>query len=406
MSSKPKISSQQSTLATAKNVVDPHLLTPTEFESLTARLLRKMGFEAEETRPTGDGGVDVIARHPGPITGGLYVIQCKRYAGNVGEPIIRDLYGTVHHLGATKGVIVTTGGFTTQAYQFAEGKPLELISGDQLQRLCLQYSLDGASPDQRCGQVELQTRLKVPRWVKYVQKRISKSVSRVHRVLHGDFMNVPKTKRSPPLSELDLLDKYNTGPYYLTVGAVVARLISSSERILEQEDASSGAECDANVEMFGDCVSDLIRTLTDLSTMSVLLSRHAFTGAETEMSRGVDHHKRLLVDYVRLNLQAVIDWNGSLAAAPARSGELVAQSYRISLAPKFVPIENAVDLVATYVALKAAEAKESEQEAATRAAEEAKEEQRKLTTGANGCAVLLCVSVATLLILTFLLSAR
>ena len=35
----------------------------------------------------------MIAYNHEPVLSGKYIIQCKRYSGSVGEPIIRDLYG-------------------------------------------------------------------------------------------------------------------------------------------------------------------------------------------------------------------------------------------------------------------------------------------------------------------------
>ena len=45
---------------------------------------------------------------------------------------MRDLYGTVQNEGASKGILVTTSGYGQASYEFAEGKPLELLSGPNL----------------------------------------------------------------------------------------------------------------------------------------------------------------------------------------------------------------------------------------------------------------------------------
>lgn len=60
-------------------------------------------------------------------------IACGRWGViHVGVSAIRDLYGTVHNEGATKGIIVTTADFGPDAYEFAKGKPLTLLSGSEL----------------------------------------------------------------------------------------------------------------------------------------------------------------------------------------------------------------------------------------------------------------------------------
>lgn len=99
-----------------------------EFEHWTADLFRQAGFRVEVTQASGDHGVDLWA-HTGAD---LVAVQCKRWADTVGEPIIRDLYGAVAAANAKAGYLITTGTFSTQAQQFAEGKMLFLVGLDQL----------------------------------------------------------------------------------------------------------------------------------------------------------------------------------------------------------------------------------------------------------------------------------
>jgi restriction system protein len=99
---------------------------------LIANLFGKMGMEMRQTRPSRDGGVDCVAFDSRPILGGKIVIQAKRYKNTVGVSAVRDLFGTVHNEGASKGILVTTSGYGQAAYEFADGKPLELITGSQL----------------------------------------------------------------------------------------------------------------------------------------------------------------------------------------------------------------------------------------------------------------------------------
>ncbi len=110
-------------------------LTPSEFESLITNLFQKMGLEARQTQASRDGGVDCVAFDPRPIFGGKVVIQAKRYKDTVGVSAVRDLYGTVMNEGASKGILITTSGFGKASFEFAEGKPLELLSGSNLLHL-------------------------------------------------------------------------------------------------------------------------------------------------------------------------------------------------------------------------------------------------------------------------------
>lgn len=107
-------------------------LSPHDFESLITNLFEKMGLETRQTQPSRDGGVDCVAYDPRPIFGGKVVIQAKRYKNTVGVSAVRDLYGTMQNEGASKGILVTTSGYGKSSFDFAEGKPLELLSGTHL----------------------------------------------------------------------------------------------------------------------------------------------------------------------------------------------------------------------------------------------------------------------------------
>ena len=93
------------------------------------------GGEVKVTQASRDGGVDAVAFDPDPIRGGKIVIQAKRYTNTVGVSAVRDLYGTVMNEGATKGILVTTADYGPDAYEFARGKPLTLLSGSNLLHL-------------------------------------------------------------------------------------------------------------------------------------------------------------------------------------------------------------------------------------------------------------------------------
>lgn len=115
-------------------------LTPNEFEALITNLFEKMGLETRQTRPSRDGGVDTVAWDTRPIMGGKVVIQAKRYKNTVGVAAVRDLFGTVHNEGAGKGILVTTSGYGKASFEFADGKPLELLDGNNLLYLLKEHA--------------------------------------------------------------------------------------------------------------------------------------------------------------------------------------------------------------------------------------------------------------------------
>jgi restriction system protein len=126
-----------STLDTRPNLME---LSPTEFESLITNLFEKMGLETRQTQASRDGGVDCVAYDPRPIFGGKVVIQAKRYKNTVGVSAVRDLFGTLQNEGASKGILVTTSGYGKAAFDFANGKPLELLAGSHLLFLLEQHA--------------------------------------------------------------------------------------------------------------------------------------------------------------------------------------------------------------------------------------------------------------------------
>ncbi|WP_394428513.1 restriction endonuclease [Streptomyces sp. SGAir0957] len=122
---------------------DLYAMDPVAFEALVAELFRAMGMQAVTTQRSNDGGVDVDALDPAPIRGGKIVVQVKRYRATVPPTAVRDLFGTVQDAGANKGVLVTTSKFGPGSHTFANGKPLELISGEELVDLLHRHGLRG-----------------------------------------------------------------------------------------------------------------------------------------------------------------------------------------------------------------------------------------------------------------------
>jgi restriction system protein len=107
-----------------------------DFEQLIRDVFEKEfsgdGGEVKITRASRDHGVDAVAFDPDPIRGGKIVIQAKRYTNTVSVSAVRDLYGTILNEGANKGILVTTANYGPDAYEFAKGKPITLLSGNEL----------------------------------------------------------------------------------------------------------------------------------------------------------------------------------------------------------------------------------------------------------------------------------
>jgi hypothetical protein len=94
------------------------------FERATAEVLNRHQFNASVTPGSADGGVDIEVTRNG-LKG---VVQCKAHVACVGPHVVRDLYGVIHHCGADFGIIVSRGGFTRGAIDFARDKPILFLS--------------------------------------------------------------------------------------------------------------------------------------------------------------------------------------------------------------------------------------------------------------------------------------
>lgn len=102
-----------------------------EFEHLVCDLFRRLGYEVEHTPFTGDGGIDGYLRKNGQLS----ILQCKRVKGSVGQPVLRDLFGTMNHEKAKEGIVVTTGRVSKQAREWAQGKAIRILELDELTNL-------------------------------------------------------------------------------------------------------------------------------------------------------------------------------------------------------------------------------------------------------------------------------
>jgi restriction system protein len=112
------------------------LLPPGGFERVSQRLLRESGFERViVTGRSGDGGTDGHGiLQVNPFVSFTVLFQCKRYAGAVSASQVRDFLGAMMGR-ADKGIIITTGTFTTEATKEARrdgAPPIELVDGETL----------------------------------------------------------------------------------------------------------------------------------------------------------------------------------------------------------------------------------------------------------------------------------
>ena len=124
-------------------------MDPFAFERLAKRILYVSGFtEVKVTKQTGDGGIDGTGKLS---MNGIFTFnvafQCKRFKGQVSAPVVQAFRGALAH-NIEKGVIITTGNFTSQAIREAADPSkmqIDLIDGNQLIDILAKYEL-GLSP--------------------------------------------------------------------------------------------------------------------------------------------------------------------------------------------------------------------------------------------------------------------
>lgn len=126
-------------------------LSPSAFEQLIIDVLVKIGYggshreAAERLGRSGDGGIDGVIREDVLGLDTIY-LQAKRYAEDnaVGAPDIQGFAGALLAHGATKGVFVTTGRFTSQARQVGstyKSHRIVLIDGAELAQLMIEHGV-------------------------------------------------------------------------------------------------------------------------------------------------------------------------------------------------------------------------------------------------------------------------
>lgn len=122
-------------------------ISPEQFERLVVDLLEKMGYgEGRTVGRSGDGGIDGIINQDALGLEKIY-IQAKRYtSGSVGEPEIRNFAGSMIARGATKGVFITTSGFSNTARQTAanvsqRNETIRLVDGNELAQLMIRHGV-------------------------------------------------------------------------------------------------------------------------------------------------------------------------------------------------------------------------------------------------------------------------
>jgi len=107
-------------------------LSEIELEKLAAQVYKKLGYKVQHVGQMGDHGIDVLLINP---QNQKEIVQCKQWTKPVGEPVLRDLYGTMMHDKAIRGWLWAPRGFSGPAKAWAKGKPIVLVDDLEINRL-------------------------------------------------------------------------------------------------------------------------------------------------------------------------------------------------------------------------------------------------------------------------------
>jgi len=116
-------------------------IEPVQFENLVAGVLRAMGYHADVTQLSGDGGVDVLAsRDPLRLQPPTIKVQVKRTTSSIGGPAVQALIGTLAPGGNELALFVTLGNYSNDATHIARTRQdIRLLSGAQFIDLIFEY---------------------------------------------------------------------------------------------------------------------------------------------------------------------------------------------------------------------------------------------------------------------------
>ncbi len=113
-----------------------------DFELLAGEIFRRQGFEVEISSGLGaDGGKDLTLRRDGEVR----LVQCKCLSAEnkVSVMAMREFYGLLVAENAKCGIFMTTGLYSRDAREFAEGKPIELLGRAEIEQLMASVARPG-----------------------------------------------------------------------------------------------------------------------------------------------------------------------------------------------------------------------------------------------------------------------
>lgn len=127
-------------IAKSSDIRDISSMDGYEFEDLIKDLLIKKGFfDVIRIGGACDRGVDIMAKKQEGSNIEKYIIQCKRWLGNVGSTPIQRLHSMKTIENIDHAICVTTANYTSEGQQVAHTTGVQLINGSDLMDELNQY---------------------------------------------------------------------------------------------------------------------------------------------------------------------------------------------------------------------------------------------------------------------------
>ena len=118
-------------------------IEPEAFENFISDVWEFLGYNTKTTSPTGDKGIDIVASRQYPYDEKL-LIQAKRYGSNssVSGPEMQKYGRLTGKKGVDSVLVISTGGFTSQAREIADEENIKCIDGYDLAELVIREDID------------------------------------------------------------------------------------------------------------------------------------------------------------------------------------------------------------------------------------------------------------------------
>jgi hypothetical protein len=110
-------------------------------EKALSDMFARRGFEAQVTKGSGDGGIDVIVKN---YEGSNLYVQCKGWDKKVGPQTMRELAGVITTLNDKKaqGVVLSINGFSEAATQFGSQSNIWMWDKQSISEIAKKYPVD------------------------------------------------------------------------------------------------------------------------------------------------------------------------------------------------------------------------------------------------------------------------